>query len=175
MDSGRDTELPTYVQFCFVWSEKRRRHGASHFHPGQECWGEGTESSERGERVGLAFGSMALMGPQLSRAQCSTVQSHEPPPACYIRACSCDITPTSAWQDTLLSSMVGPHLRASPSRTQVPQDSISFLRFFVTHTREDERKQIFHVQVHFVICIISSISQNTPTTYITVIPFVWRD
>lgn len=38
-------------------------------------WGKG-QIAQRGKRVGLAFGNMALVGPRLSRAQCPVSHSH---------------------------------------------------------------------------------------------------
>lgn len=43
-------------------------------------WGKG-QTAQRGKRVGLAFGNMALVGPRLSHAQCPVTHNHGGPPS----------------------------------------------------------------------------------------------
>ena len=55
------------------------------------------------------------------------------------------------------------HLRVSPSELKCPVIPFSFFHSFFTDRREKKWKYIFNAFVHFVLYVISSVSQNIPT------------
>lgn len=150
-----DTEL-----FVFEFALLALRGDRDQGHPTAvlgKGWGKG-QTAQRGKRVGLAFGNMALVGPRLSHAQCPVTHSHGGPPACYMGA-----SPVCGEAEMLSSVDGGQLLRAVTIGTQMPQGPLRLPSIFLHSYQEKGKEANIQGRGALCICITSPTSQNIPT------------
>lgn len=110
--SGKDTNLPIYVQFCLLDLRIEMIGIRFPFWAGVRQEGK---TVQRGDRAALAFGSMGLVGSMVTGSVLHHLQSWRLPPACDIWASSRDIGSPVRGEPEVLSSMsTSQHPRVSP-------------------------------------------------------------